>query len=123
MNVQHPQLCGMLLEKPVSHQQYPEDRGRNSMTHWRKEIRKEADKNVREHERDAIMGSLPGESHGQRSLVGYSPWGLRRVIHGRVTEHAHMHFRDKIKYYSHTFDLIFILSSCFTGNTWILHFL
>ena len=20
--------------------------------------------------------SLPGESHGQRSLVGYSPWGL-----------------------------------------------
>ena len=56
MNVQHPQLCGMLLEKPVSHQQYPEDRGRNSMTHWRKEIRKEADKNVREHERDAIMG-------------------------------------------------------------------
>ena len=24
--------------------------------------------------------SLPGESHGQRSLVGYSPWG-RRVGH------------------------------------------
>ena len=23
---------------------------------------------------------LPGESHGQRSLVGYSPWG-RRVGH------------------------------------------
>ena len=21
---------------------------------------------------------LPGESHGQRSLVGYSPWGLER---------------------------------------------
>ena len=20
---------------------------------------------------------LPGESHGQRSLLGYSPWGLR----------------------------------------------
>lgn len=26
------------------------------MTHWRKEIRKEADKNVREHERDTVMG-------------------------------------------------------------------
>ena len=25
---------------------------------------------------------LPGESHGQRSLVGYSPWGLR-VGHNR----------------------------------------
>ena len=23
--------------------------------------------------------SLPGESHGQRSLVGYSPWGHKRV--------------------------------------------
>ena len=22
---------------------------------------------------------LPGESHGQRSLGGYSPWGLQRV--------------------------------------------
>ena len=22
---------------------------------------------------------LPGESHGQRSLAGYSPWGLERV--------------------------------------------
>ena len=26
---------------------------------------------------------LPGESHGQRSLVGYSPWG-RRVGHGWI---------------------------------------
>ena len=70
-----------------------------------------------------IPVSLPGESHGQRSLVGYSPWGLKRVIHDRVTEHTHMHFRDKIKYYSHNFDLIFILRSCFTGSTWILNFL
>ena len=23
------------------------------------------------------MGSIPGESHGQRSLVGYSPWGYK----------------------------------------------
>ena len=22
---------------------------------------------------------LPGESHGERNLVGYSPWGLQRV--------------------------------------------
>ena len=31
---------------------------------------------------------LPGESHGQRSLVGCSPWGLR-VGHDWVTEHTH----------------------------------
>ena len=24
---------------------------------------------------------LPGESHGQRSLTGYSPWGYKRVGH------------------------------------------
>ena len=24
---------------------------------------------------------MPGESHGQRSLAGYSPWGCKRVGH------------------------------------------
>ena len=41
--------------------------------------------------------SLPGESHGQRRLVVYSPWG-RRVRHNQVTntyfllEHPHQCF-------------------------------
>ena len=30
---------------------------------------------------------FPGDSHGQRSLAGYSPWG-HRVGH-EVTEHTH----------------------------------
>ena len=30
---------------------------------------------------------LPGESHGQRSLAGYRPWG-HRVRHNWVTEHT-----------------------------------
>ena len=25
------------------------------------------------------LGFLPGESHGQRSLVGYSPWGCKQL--------------------------------------------
>ena len=29
---------------------------------------------------------LPGKSHGQRSLVGYSPWGHKRVGHNLGTE-------------------------------------
>ena len=29
---------------------------------------------------------LPGELHGQRSLVGYSPWGHKRVKHDLVTK-------------------------------------
>ena len=29
---------------------------------------------------------LPGESHGQRSLAGYSPWGHKRVGHDLTTK-------------------------------------
>ena len=31
---------------------------------------------------------LPGESHGQKSLAGYSPWGLKESDTTEVTEHA-----------------------------------
>ena len=29
---------------------------------------------------------LPGKSHGQRNMVGYSPWGHKRVRHDLVTK-------------------------------------
>ena len=32
---------------------------------------------------------LPGESHGQRSLVGYSPWGCKGLDKTEITLHAH----------------------------------
>ena len=32
---------------------------------------------------------LPGKSHGRRSLVGYSPWGLEE---SDTTERLHFHF-------------------------------
>jgi len=32
---------------------------------------------------------LPGESHGQRSLVGYSPGGHKELDMTEATEHAH----------------------------------
>ena len=35
-----------------------------------------------------IPGFLPGESHGQRSLVGYSPWGCKE---SDMTESLSMH--------------------------------
>ena len=31
---------------------------------------------------------LPGESHGQRSLEGYSPWGRKELDMTEATEHA-----------------------------------
>ena len=33
---------------------------------------------------------LPGKSHGQRNLVGYSPWG-----HRDTTEHTHTHTHEE----------------------------
>ena len=38
---------------------------------------------------------LPGKSHGQRSLVGYSPWGCKE---SDMMEQLHFHFnRDIIR--------------------------
>ena len=34
---------------------------------------------------------LPGESHGQRSLMGYSPWGCKELGTTEATECAHTH--------------------------------
>ena len=34
---------------------------------------------------------LPGESHGQRSLAGYSPGGQKESETNEVTAHACMH--------------------------------
>ena len=36
---------------------------------------------------------LPGESHGQRSLVGYSLWGRKE---SDTTERLHFHFSGNI---------------------------
>ena len=33
-----------------------------------------------------------GESHGQRSLAGYSPWGHKRVRHSWATKYTSTHF-------------------------------
>ena len=38
---------------------------------------------------------LPGESHGGRSLVGYSPWGRKE---SETTEWLHFHFSLRLKW-------------------------
>ena len=35
------------------------------------------------------LAFLPGESHGQRSLAGYSPWGHKEFDMTKVTVHTH----------------------------------
>ena len=40
---------------------------------------------------------LPGKFHGQRSLVGYGPWG-HTVGHDWATEHTHIHIYNCVLY-------------------------
>ena len=35
-----------------------------------------------------LMVLLPGESHGQRNLVGYRPWGCTESEMTEMTEHT-----------------------------------
>ena len=39
-----------------------------------------------EQEWQPTLVCLPGKSHRQRSLAGYSPWGQKRVGHNLVTK-------------------------------------
>jgi len=41
---------------------------------------------------------LPGDSHGQRSLAGYSPWGRKESDMTVATVHAHI-ILDYTKHY------------------------
>ena len=38
-----------------------------------------------------ILVFFPGESHGQRSLAGYSPWGRKELDTTEATQHASTH--------------------------------
>ena len=45
--------------------------------------------------------SLPGKFHGQRSLVGYSPWGLKgldmtKCVHAHIGTHTHTHTHTQV---------------------------
>ena len=39
---------------------------------------------------------LPGESHGQKSLAGYSPWGLKESDMTKLTEHHHHYHKTTL---------------------------
>ena len=49
---------------------------------------------------------LPGESHGQRSLVGYSPWGGKELdMTEQLTHHTDTHTQTHRHTDTHTFEL------------------
>ena len=47
---------------------------------------------------------LPGESHGQRSLVGYSPWSHKEVDTTDQITHTHTHTRVSV-HLTHSWDM------------------
>ena len=51
----------------------------------------------------------PGESHGQRSLVGYSPWGHTRVGHDLVTKQQHVYIYIYIYTHIYIHTIIYIV--------------
>ena len=53
---------------------------------------------------------LPGESHGRRSLAGYSPWGCERVVHKLVTRTTTARFRSFLLFISGRIEV----SDCWT---------
>ena len=51
---------------------------------------------------------LPGKSHGQSSLAGYSPWGCKRIGHNLVTEQQQDKEKESDVYvYIHTYIYIY----------------
>ena len=48
---------------------------------------------------------LPGESHGQRSLVGYSPWGHEELDTTEWLTHTHAHTHTCTRTHTHTHSL------------------
>ena len=47
---------------------------------------------------------VPGKSHGQRSLAGYSPWGSKELD---ITEQLSLHFSQKCSKTNYSEDIYF----------------
>ena len=63
---------------------------------------------------------LPGKSHGQRSLVGYSPWGWKRVRHDWASEYIYyVYTLSSLSIYSSVY--IYIQLTDFWTVTWSIY--
>ena len=56
-----------------------------------------------------LQSSSFGESHGQKSLVGYSPWGCKEVDTTEVTQHAVMINPHLLKVFIHVFSIVYVI--------------
>ena len=58
---------------------------------WETWVRSLGQEDPLEKEMAPTLVFLPGESHGRRSLVGYSPWGHKE---SDMTKQLHFHFTE-----------------------------
>ena len=62
--------------------------GKRLSTMWKTQVRALGWKDPWRRKWQSTPVLLPGKSHGQRSLVGYSPWGYKEL---NTTERLHFH--------------------------------
>ena len=85
----------VLTQGPVNNQEVPihaflvAQMVKRLSTKWDTQVRALGWEDPLEKKWQSTLGLLPGESHGQRSLVGYSPWGRKEWD---TTERLHFHF-------------------------------
>ena len=60
---------------------------------------------------------LPGKSHGQRSLAGYSSWGCKK---SDMTERLHFHFHNTYKNHSKCSEDVDLLQMCMLTHREVL---
>ena len=58
---------------------------------------------------------LPGKFHGQRRLVGYSPWGHKRWTQLSTWQYFN-YYKTKGKFYSSLFLIVFFFCYCHTTS-------
>ena len=69
---------------------------------------------------------LPGKSHGQRRLAGYSPWGRKRVGHDLVTKWHNVNYlgilvcRNIIRWIWNTLSVLYLLLKILGVNTYLI---
>ena len=67
---------------------------------------------------------LPEKSHGQRSPVGYSPWGHKELDTTKSTKHTHTQRKELQKNDSSIFLFLSLLNpkhNCFHGEEGEIH--
>ena len=77
-------------------------------TMWETQVRFLGQEDPLEKDMATHSSFLPGKSHGQRSMVGYSPWGSKE---SDMTDRLHFTCPSRVSGYTHTLKCISAIKS------------